>query len=173
MIGLHYQQPGGSSAMSEASAVRQTNPTHRILVVEDDQDILQLNTAVLSQAGYLVATAANGAIAWDLLQFETFDLLVTDNEMPEVTGVELLKKLRAARMVLPVIMATGTEPQEEFARDPWLRPAATLRKPYTLDELLGAVGVVLSLSDLDNARERPALPPVEHDRPSVDGLGLH
>ena len=163
-------QPGESAAAPQAASARQSSPTHRILVVEDDQDILQLNTAVLSQAGYLVETAANGAIAWDLLQLETFDLLVTDNEMPGMTGVELLKKLRADRMVLPIIMATGAEPREEFARDPWLRPAATLLKPYTLDELLGVVGVVLSAREVDLAQERPVPPPNGQYGPTVDGL---
>jgi DNA-binding response OmpR family regulator len=162
-------QPGESAAAPQASSGRQSSPTHRILVVEDDQDILQLNTAVLSQAGYLVETAANGAIAWDLLQLETFDLLVTDNEMPGMTGVELLKKLRAERMVLPIIMATGAEPREEFARDPWLRPAATLLKPYTLDELLGVVRVVLSSAEIEIARERVANPPNVQFAPASNG----
>ncbi len=51
--------------------------------------------------------------------------------MPKVTGVELLQKLHDARLALPVIMATGTIPEAEFARYPWLRPNATLLKPYT------------------------------------------
>ncbi len=170
MIDHHYMHPGESAAAPQASSARQPSPTHRILVVEDDQDILQLNTAVLSQAGYVVETAANGALAWDLLQLETFDLLVTDNEMPGMTGVELLKKLRADRMVLPIIMATGAEPREEFARDPWLRPTATLLKPYTLDELLGVVRVVLSAAEVENARERIATAPQLINGATLKGL---
>jgi len=143
MIDYQLMQPGESSAVPQESPAQRTNPTVRILIVEDDQDILQLNNEVLSQVGYRVETAANGAIAWDLLQIETFDLLVTDNEMPEVTGLELLQKLHAARMILPVIMATGDAPKEEFTRHPCLQPAATLIKPYTLDELVGTVREVL------------------------------
>src|ERR1700722_16712645 len=130
MIDHHYLQ---ANELAGATKQPQATATHRILVVEDDPDIRQLNTAVLVQSGYLVETAADGAMAWELLQLDTFDLMVTDNEMPGVTGLELLKKIRAARMIVPVIMATGAEPREEFARDPWLRPAATLNKPYTLD----------------------------------------
>jgi DNA-binding response OmpR family regulator len=63
--------------------------------------------------------------------------------MPKVSGVDLLKKLRAARMVLPVIMATGTLPKEELARYPWLQPAATLLKPYTSEDMLRTVKRVL------------------------------
>ena len=145
----------------------QASATHRILVVEDDPDILQLNTAALIQSGYLVETAANGGTAWDLLQLDGFDLLVTDNEMPGITGVELLKKLRAARMVLPVIMATGAEPREEFARDPWLRPAATLIKPYTLDELLGTVREVLRAAEVEGDRAEYVPPSDWKKQPSA------
>jgi len=165
----HYVQ-----ANELAGATKQPQPqaraTHRILVVEDDPDIRQLNTAVLTQSGYLVETAADGAMAWELLQLDTFDLMVTDNEMPGVTGLELLKKIRAARMIVPVIMATGAEPREEFARDPWLRPAATLHKPYTLDELLGTVKKILRTTEVENDRERPAPPREEQYRPTADGL---
>jgi DNA-binding NtrC family response regulator len=73
--------------------------------------------------------------------------MITDNNMPKVSGIELLKKLQAARMALPVIMATGTVPTEEFARHPWLRPAALLFKPYTAKEMLIAVKQVLSAAD--------------------------
>ena len=83
-------------------------PRHRILVVEDDADIRQLNTEALSQCGYHVDAAQDGAVAWDTLQASRYDLMVTDNDMPKVTGVELLKKLHAARLAVPVIMATGT-----------------------------------------------------------------
>jgi len=69
--------------------------------------------------------------------------VITDHKMPKVTGVELLKKLRAARMDLPVILVTAALPREEFTRQPWLQPAATLLKPYTVEELLGTVKEVL------------------------------
>jgi DNA-binding NtrC family response regulator len=72
-----------------------------------------------------------------------YDLLVTDNEMPKLSGVELLKKVHAADLALPVIMATGKFPSKECARQPWLQPAVTLLKPYTFNELVGAVQIVL------------------------------
>jgi DNA-binding response OmpR family regulator len=118
-------------------------PDH-ILVVEDDLFIRRLNTRVLVGSGYEVDAAADGAAAWRALNADSFDLLITDNSMPKLTGVELLKKLRGARMALPVIMATGALPKEEFARHPWLRPAATLLKPYTGEQMLRMVKKVLS-----------------------------
>jgi CheY-like chemotaxis protein len=119
------------------------NPTPRILVVEDEPVILRLNTKVLQDAGYQVDSAADGAAAWDALQLNCYDLLVTDNSMPKVTGLELLQKIHEADLPLPAIMATGTLPQEELDLCPWLAPAAILQKPYTFAELLGAVRTVL------------------------------
>jgi DNA-binding response OmpR family regulator len=125
----------------------QAGMPERILVVEDDGDIRRLNAEVLINAGYQVDAAADGAAAWDALCTEQYDLMITDNTMPKLTGVDLLKKLRSARMALPVIMATGTLPKEEFTRHPWLQPAATLLKPYTVEALLGTVKNVLRATD--------------------------
>ncbi len=118
-------------------------PLRRILVVEDDGDIRRLNTEALTHCGYRVDTAQDGAVAWDTLQLNGYDLMVTDNEMPNVTGIDLLKKLHAAHRAVPVIMATGALPADEFTRHPWLQPAAMLIKPYTIDELVLTVREVL------------------------------
>jgi DNA-binding response OmpR family regulator len=116
-------------------------------VVEDDRDLRQLNARALIHSGYAVDTAEDGAAGWEALQANRYDLVITDNNMPRLTGIELLKKLCAARMALPVIMATGTLPKEEFTRHPWLQPAATLLKPYTVEALLGTVKNVLRATD--------------------------
>ena len=121
----------------------QTNPPDHILVVEDDIFFRRLNTQLLERSGYEVDGAADGAAAWKELNTDSYDLLITDNSMPKVSGVELLKKKRAARMVLPVIKATGALPTKEFTRYPWLQPAATLLKPYTGEEMLRVVKKVL------------------------------
>jgi len=121
----------------------QTNPPEHILVAEDDSFFRRLNTQVLLRSGYAVDAAADGAAAWQALNAGTYDLLITDNNMPKMSGVELLKKLRGARMALPVIMATGALPKKEFARSPWLQPTATLIKPYTGAEMLRTVKEVL------------------------------
>jgi len=120
-----------------------TNPPDRILVVEDDDSLRELSTDALIRSGYEVDAAADGAAAWDKLQHNRYDLMVTDNNMPKISGLELLKHLRAVRMELPVIMATGALPQEEFDRYPSLRPAATLLKPFTIEEMLQTVKKVL------------------------------
>jgi two-component system alkaline phosphatase synthesis response regulator PhoP len=128
------------------------SPPQRILVVEDDGDIRRLNAEVLAHSGYHVDAAEDGAVAWDTLQRNRYDLMVTDNDMPKVSGVELLHKLHAADMALPVIMATGQLPEEEFTRHPWLQPAAILIKPYSFKELLEMVRNVLRTTPHSAAR---------------------
>jgi DNA-binding response OmpR family regulator len=135
---------------------RQRKPAHRILVVEDDLTICQLNADVLRHFGYQVDAAEDGAAAWDTLQRNRYDLMVTDNDMPKVSGVELLHKLHAAHMALPVILATGKPPQDEFTQYPWLQPAALLLKPYSFHELLGTVQQVLRAT---GPAGEPAAPP--------------
>ena len=134
-------EPAGTPLQS------QTNPPDHILVAEDDAVCRRINTKVLLRSGYAVDAAADGAAAWQALHTDSYDLLITDNNMPKVSGLELLRKLRAARMALPVIVTTGTLPGEEFTRSPWFQPAATLLKPYTGGELLRTVKKVLREAD--------------------------
>jgi len=122
-----------------AGAANNKNPPRRILVADDKPLILHLFDLVLSDAGYEVDPAEDGAAAWDMIQLNRYDLLITDHEMPNVSGIELLKKLHAARVTLPVIMVSGTMPTEELARQPWLKLAACLPKPFALAELLATI----------------------------------
>ncbi len=69
----------------------QSESPHRILVVDDEDNTRKLNAAVLTQAGYEVDTARDGAAGWEALQTGSYDLLITDNSMPKVTGVEMLR----------------------------------------------------------------------------------
>lgn len=123
-------------------AGKATRP-HRILVVDDDREIRRINSSALMHSGYYVESAEDGAVAWEALQCRRHDLLVTDNQMPHVSGVELLKKMYTAHHSLPVIMVTAAAPDHEFQKNPWLRPSATLLKPYTIDDLLNTVREVL------------------------------
>jgi CheY-like chemotaxis protein len=144
------------------------NPRQRILVVDDEPDICCLSSEVLIHSGYDVDAAADGAAAWEALQTKAFNLLITDHNMPKVSGVELLKKLRAARIELPVIMTTGTLPTRELALLPQLQPTAVLLKPYTVEELLGTVTKVLRATSSAFGRLEP--PPNWRRQSSADGL---
>src|SRR5690349_1908558 len=116
-----YQMPPASEP---ACALLQSQPCPlpRILAVNVDMSLRKLSTELLILSGYEVDAVADGAAAWEALHTDSYDLLITDNNMPNLTGVELLKKLYATRMALPFIMASGTLPEEEFTQHPWLRP---------------------------------------------------
>jgi two-component system sensor histidine kinase and response regulator WspE len=124
-------------------------------VVDDDISIRELSAAVLMPSGYQVDTAEDGAAGWEALHGNNYDLLITDHNMPRVSGVELVKKLRSARMALPVVLTSGALPTEELSRNPSLQLAATLLKPFSPDELLGTVIQVLRGSD--SPHTRPAI----------------
>jgi len=118
------------------------NSTH-VLVVDDEPLVREFNVEMLSGCGYQVDAAEDGAAAWNTLQLNTYDLVITDNDMPNLTGVGLIEKMRASGMTVPVIMATSALPTEEFTLRPWLQPAATLLKPYAPADFLGSVKSVL------------------------------
>lgn len=121
----------------------QLNRTPRILVVEDDVVFRELNTEVLTKAGYAVEAVEDGAAAWETLNAHHYDLMVTDNSMPNVSGVELLRRLHARHVAMPVIMATGAVPADDLRHQPAVQPIAILIKPYAIAELVRAVRKVL------------------------------
>jgi DNA-binding response OmpR family regulator len=137
-------EPGGVPTRCQA------NPSNRILVVDDDRDLCQLSADVLGRSGYQVDTAGDGSAGWEALLANNYDLLITDNRMPKISGVELVKKLRSARMTLPVVLASSLIPTEDLSRNPSLQLAATLLKPFTCAELVGTVKNVLG--PVDGAR---------------------
>jgi DNA-binding response OmpR family regulator len=141
-----------------ASIRDQTNPSYRILVVDDNSDTRQLSVDVLAGSGYDAEAVKDGAAGWEALQANNYDLVITDNKMPRMTGVEMIEKLRYARMAVPVIMATGNLPVFEFARKPWLRPDAALERPFSNDDLLATVRKVLHTDDGSDGRKETLLP---------------
>ncbi len=132
-----------SGKPTTATNRRRVNPSRRILVVDDDRDARQLHVDLLTHSGYAAEGAKDGAAGWEALQALDYDLVVTDNKMPRMTGVEMIEKLRSARMTVPVIMATGNMPTQEFARRPWLKPDIMLERPFSDDDLMTAVKKVL------------------------------
>ena len=124
----------------------------------------------MAGVGYHVDTAADGTTGWAALKTHHYHLLITEHEMPVLTGVELVKKLRAARMALPVVMAAGRLPMYELARNPSLQLAATLAKPFAVDALLDTVKSVLRARD--SAREQITPLPAGGKQPSADASWL-
>ena len=139
-------------------------------MVDDEPDIRRLNTEVVIESGYHVDSVEDGVSAWEALNTNSYDLLITDNHMPTVTGLELIKKLRAEDMKLPVILMSATMPTEELKRHPWLEIQATLLKPYALAELFITVKEVLGVSV--RAREQINAPSNWQNLPTTAGLRL-
>jgi len=146
----------------------QTNPPQRILLAAADDDLRHLNAEVLLDSGYDVDAAEDGAVAWDALQLKSYDLLIIDNNMPKLSGIDLLKNLQAVQMALPVILLSETMPAEELKRHAWLQIKARLHKPCTLAKLLGTVGQVLRAND--GVRAEIAPPPAWQSPSPVDRL---
>lgn len=147
-----------SSANKAARACgpSQATSSPRILVVDDDGDIRRLNTEALRDSGYEVEAAADGIAAWHALNQDSYDLMITDNNMPKLTGIELLQKMRDAHMTLPVIIASGTFFPQKSSANNWRQPEAALLKPYTIEALLQTVKKILH----------------EDDQPAVSAAGL-
>ena len=113
--------------------------TRRILVAEDDDCLRRLISMVLSCHGFTVQGASDGEQAWEALLHQHYDLLVTDNEMPRLTGIDLIKRIRKEDMRLPVIVASGTFPPESAGNGGQLQIATVLPKPFTILQLRDAV----------------------------------
>ena len=122
----------------------QTNPPRRILVVDDDEPMRCLNVETLLYSGYLVEAVGDGLAAWECLQNgNKYDLMITDNNMPRMSGAVLVKKIHAAGLDMPIIMATGTTPDEKFQK-----PPVVLLKPYAFGDLIKAVRAALKQDTL-------------------------
>lgn len=151
----------GNSTPADVKASRpasiQAHPTRRILMVDDDPFLCHRNAEVLIRQGYVVNAVENGALGWQELQANHYHLLITENELPQLTGVQLIQKLRSARMALPVIIATDKSPKLAVARRLRVNPVFTLLKPYTLPDFIETVKVVLlqQTDPLPEPRHRP------------------
>jgi DNA-binding response OmpR family regulator len=134
------------------------NQTNRILFVDDSTAVREATANVLIGSGYHVDVAEDGEAGWKALHATKYDLLITDHNMPKLTGIELVKKLRSARMNLPVVLASAVLPTEELDRNPWLQIAATLLKPFAIDELLETVKAALSATAITALAQNLASP---------------
>jgi DNA-binding NtrC family response regulator len=131
------------------------SPT-RILMVDDDPCLVELNAEVLRRHGYEVDIACDGKDGWEELQTNRYNLLITENDLPRLTGVGLVMKLRSACMSLPVIIAVGILPSWKSAEYPWLLKSTKLFKPYASEDLLGLVKSILPVPARIRAEIAPA-----------------
>jgi CheY-like chemotaxis protein len=119
----------------------------RILYVDDEPQLRRLGELVLVQSGYEVHTAADGAEAWDALQHVHYNLLITDHDMPRLTGLELATQARLAGMRIPIVLASGSANALCDPASSWLDLAARLPKPFGADALVMTVEQVLRVAN--------------------------
>ena len=107
----------------------------KILVVEDDLDLNDSLGCWLHSDRFVVETATTGAVAMDLLNASSFDVIVLDWELPDMAGLDICRHLRAQGLKTPVLMLTGrSETKDKIAG---LDSGADdyLTKPFELEEL--------------------------------------
>ena len=126
----------------------------KILVADDNAGVRYLIMRVLASEGFDVILTTNGEEAWDALQREHYDLLVTDNEMPRLAGLDLIERVRKAGMSLPIILTSGSLTTEAMRNYFQLSLAAMIPKPFNLWDFVVIVRNVLGVfvKDADVAK---------------------
>ncbi|TWU59100.1 Alkaline phosphatase synthesis transcriptional regulatory protein PhoP [Rubripirellula tenax] len=129
---------------SKTSPLKPAAKGPKILVVDDDFEIIEAVRYALEGAGYEVVIARDGNQGLALAERENPDLMILDMMMPKRSGFLVLEKLRRLRDVpLPVIMITGNEGSRHKAYAELLGVSDYIRKPFAMDRLIDAVGKLL------------------------------
>ena len=111
----------------------------RILVVDDEPAILRFLRAGLSNQGYLVTEAETGQAALDLIRRKAADLVVLDLGLPDIDGLEVIRQVRAAGSVLPIIVLSSRDDEEAKVAALDLGADDYVTKPFGMDELLARI----------------------------------
>jgi CheY-like chemotaxis protein len=117
----------------------------RILVVDDDENILSLERTILEQKGFDVTAAAGGGEALKLLAGQVFDLVLLDVMMPEIDGFTVCRKIKEDPRLkdVPVIFLTAKGGGEALAEGFESGAVMYINKPFTANKLLTIVNTML------------------------------
>jgi CheY-like chemotaxis protein len=117
----------------------------KVLVVDDEIHIVHVVAIKLRNNGYEVVSAENGAEAFELACQENPDIIVTDFQMPVMTGLELVEKLRQCEQTrnIPVILLTARNFAISQEQQEQLQISDCLSKPFSPKELLGNIEDIL------------------------------
>ena len=120
----------------------------RILVVDDDENILNLEKTILEQKGFDVTGAGGGSEALKLLAERDFDLILLDVMMPEVDGFTVCRKIKEDPRLkdIPVIFLTARGGGEALAEGFESGAVMYINKPFTANKLLTIVNTMLESS---------------------------
>jgi len=125
----------------------------RILVVDDDPDMVELLTRALERAGYRVDTAHDGEQALDLVEANAPDLVVLDLMLPGMDGFEVCRRIRLERQ-MPIIVLTARDEEEDVMHGYRLGVDDYVTKPFSVRLLVARVAAVLRRTSERNRRQR-------------------
>ncbi len=120
----------------------------RVLIVEDEESLLKLETILLTVKGFEVVGAFTGKMAMDKLATEEFDLVLLDIMLPDIDGFEVCRHIRkdARTSRLPIIMLTGKKSQEDHDKGVLCGANAYLTKPFKSAMIIEEINSILKNS---------------------------
>ncbi|HKM55217.1 MAG TPA: response regulator [Isosphaeraceae bacterium] len=116
-----------------------TSAEKQILVVDDDQATRDWVARTVTRAGFRADTASDGEHGWDALLKAAYDLVITDHEMPRLTGLGLVERIRSFSMEPPCIVISGNHSGIEGILRQLVGPGSILAKPFSQAELIEKV----------------------------------
>ena len=126
----------------------------RILIAEDDWELRQLFSHVLTKNGYAVKGVSNGQEALDAVDMEYFDLIISDIMMPVMDGYELVRALRGTGSTTPVLMITAKNAFDDMRQGFLSGTDDYMVKPVNVNEMVLRVGALLRRSQMINERRQ-------------------
>lgn len=124
----------------------------RILIVDDTKNIRTLLTTCLELYGYETIIAKNGYEALEYFQSENIDIAFIDIKMPELSGTEVLRKIRSMNINIPIVIMTAFATVKNAVECTRLGAVAYLQKPFTADKVKNLLSEIDSceISEIDN-----------------------
>lgn len=104
--------------------------TEKILIVDDEPDMLSALKRIFSRKGYIVTTAQCGEDAWNFIEETMFDLIISDLAMEDLSGLELLKLVRSSDSTIPFIIITGVGTIETAVEAIQMGAFHYIKKPF-------------------------------------------
>jgi two-component system, OmpR family, response regulator len=132
-------------------------PEARLLVVDDEPNIVELLSTSLRFAGFEVATAMNGADAVRAVERHRPDLVLLDVMLPDVDGFVVLRRLRDGRDHLPVLFLTARDGNDDKVTGLTLGGDDYVTKPFSLEEVVARIRAVLRRTQAQTSDRAPRL----------------
>ncbi len=120
----------------------------KILVVEDDRALRELFCTVLSKNGFVYYEAQDGISAWDILEKQYIDLVVSDIMMPNMDGYELVRTLRKNGYDMPVLMITAKDTFEDLQNGFNAGTDDYMVKPVNVNEMILRINALLKRAQI-------------------------